>query len=379
MRSLLIVTLLFLTACAGSNNPDGFSTSSEFDTIEAAKTRISLGLTYLKNGNYKQAKMNLDKALDYAPRLADAHYSIAYYYQVVGENAQAEEAYQEALSFAPANADIANSYGAFLCQQGQYENAKTYFLRAVNSTRYAATAETYENLALCSQSQGQVDDAVSYLRTALNHQPSRAKSMLLLSQLLASNGQWTEAKRVLKRYEKISRITPETLWLAVKIEQALGNEQGAKGYGDMLLKMYPDHPNSQDYLVKLTSSKQPSSKALTPSVAQDMPQADNQPQPELATQLETEQEAVTPVAEEPAEAPEMGEESSVEEALNEVTERNNDDRQIYHIVQRNENLYRISLQYNIKMQRIIEWNQLDDASSIHAGKKLLIVDPQTIE
>ena len=66
--------------------PDGFKDPDDFDTVAAAKTRISLGLTYLKNGNYSQAKFNLDKALQFAPRLADAHYSIAYYYQVVGEN-----------------------------------------------------------------------------------------------------------------------------------------------------------------------------------------------------------------------------------------------------------------------------------------------------
>ena len=386
MRSLIIVAVLFLTACAGQSNPDGYSRSGDFNTIEAAKTRISLGLTYLKNGNYKQAKVNLDKALEFAPRLADAHYSIAYYYQVVGENQLADDAYRDALSFAPQNADIANSYGAFLCQQGQYENAKAYFLKAVNTSRYAATAETYENLALCSQSQGQIEDAVTYLRTALNHQPSRGKSMLLLSQLLASSGQWTEAKRVLRRYEKVSRVTPETLWLAIKIEQALGNDKGAKGYGDMLLKMFPEHPNSKDYLAKLAAAPQQKLEAAVSQEPAKPKIVKTQKQPLVEESLPAaESSAERPVAQEIQEVAEKVE-STVEDAHIEAEEGketieslNETPAPIYHIVQKNENLYRISLQYNIKMQRIIEWNNLDDASSIHAGKKIFIVDPQTIE
>ena len=383
MRSLIIVALLFLTACAGQSNPDGYSRSGDFNTIEAAKTRISLGLTYLKNGNYKQAKVNLDKALEFAPRLADAHYSIAYYYQVVGENVLAENAYREALSFAPENADIANTYGAFLCQQGKYAEAKNYFLKAVNTSRYAATAETYENLALCSQSQGEVDDAITYLRSALNHQPTRGKSMLLLSQLLASTGQWTEAKRVLRRYEKISRVTPETLWLAIKIEQALGNEAGARGYGDMLLKMFPGHPNSKDYLAKLSASKK-KPEMKQPVVEVSTVQAAEQASPRIEEDDKVEEPVNNEISAEPEiEQAEIAQET-VETGTADVQRVNPGDSPqsepvVYHVVQKDENLYRISLQYNIKMQRIIEWNDLQDASSIHVGKKLFIVDPQSIE
>ena len=51
----------------------------------------------------------------------------------------------------------------------------------------------------------------------------------------------------------------------------------------------------------------------------------------------------------------------------------------FHIVDRGENLYRISLLYNIKMQRLIEWNGLADASAIFEGKKLFLVAPSAVE
>lgn len=411
-RSFLLVILVCLSACVSQPLPEGFKDKDDFDPVEAAKTRISLGLTYLKNGNYSQAKFNLDKALQFAPRLADAHYSLAYYFQLVEENELADKSYREAIDRAPKNADIANSYGAFLCQQGKYNDAKKYFLKAVNSTNYISTAETYENLALCSQSQGEYEDAITYLENALNHQPSRAKSLLMLVQLQVEQQHWQQAKENLRRYEKNARITPDTLWLSVKIEQALGNADLATGYGDMLVRMYPQHPNTLDYiknrddLAALTAKPK---KQLKPAFEQTLAQqpAPEPTQPEqrpvevqnevLADEAKTTEQPVSaepaldakPVVEtvenatgsqtasEITEIEEPMQPQSSEEQVGEAETQN--DAVIYHVVQKGENLYRISLQYNVKIQRLVEWNQLQDSSAIYVGKKLFVVDPETVE
>ena len=52
LRSVMIVLALLLSGCVSQPMPEGFERSDDFDHIEAAKTRISLGLTYLRNGNY---------------------------------------------------------------------------------------------------------------------------------------------------------------------------------------------------------------------------------------------------------------------------------------------------------------------------------------
>ena len=51
----------------------------------------------------------------------------------------------------------------------------------------------------------------------------------------------------------------------------------------------------------------------------------------------------------------------------------------FHVVAKGENLYRISLLYNIKMQRLIDWNGLVDESAIYEGKKLSLVAPSVVE
>ena len=243
--SIFCLALLMLSACSSKS---GRSVSGDdFDKINAAKTRVSLGLTYLKNGNYSQAKFNLDKALQFAPRSADAHFSLAYYYQQVEEHDAAESAYQKAMELAPENADIANSYGAFLCERGKYPEAKRYFLQAVNSDNYISSAETYENLALCSRSHGEMVDALEYLRSAVNHQPGRARSLYMLAEALVETDRWLEAKNVLRRYEKVSQVSARSLLLASQIESALGNTPLSESYGTMLLRMYSSDPATDEY------------------------------------------------------------------------------------------------------------------------------------
>ncbi|MCU7555682.1 type IV pilus biogenesis/stability protein PilW [Alteromonas sp. ASW11-19] len=357
MRIALLALMLFMSGCV-SQSQLGQQYGDDFDREEAAKTRISLGLTYLKNGDYQQAKANLDRALAFAPRLADAHYSLAYYYQLVEENQRAEEAYQAAMDLAPDNATIANSYGAFLCQTGQYDSAKRYFLKAVNSQQYANSAQTYENMAMCAQEQGEFADAIDYFSTALNYQPTRAKSLFLLTELYLKTEQWDKAAQTLTRFERVARVSPESLWLAVRVAQGQQNLEKAKGFGEMLLSMYPDSQQAAAYL--RSREDEPAAvimRKAKPSITNAEEVADN------------------PAAE-----------SAVDESANSAkrksapTDTNKDAAMPrFHVVQAQENLYRISLRYNLKMATLQEWNNLESAGAIFAGMKLWLVPPQQQE
>lgn len=379
LRSIIVLSVILLTACVSEPLPEGFKDADDFDPVNAAKTRISLGLTYLQNGNYSQAKFNLDKALQFAPRLADAHYSMAYYYQLVGEIELAEDAYQTAMDFEPNNADIANTYGAFLCRQGKYDKAKKYFLKAVNSDNYVSTAETYENLALCSKSQGQLEDAKTYLQSAINHQPSRGKSLFLLTELQIENAQWLEAKQSLSRYEKVARVSAESLWMHIKIEEGLGNKDSAMGYGDMLIRMYPRHNRTQQYVklrVKARPKPQPKTVTVKSITANRVtaPQSDKSVS-ELAVKPAKDYQVddVSTVSAE--KVPQASKPQLAANLQTDVSEQT----PTHHIVKKGENLYRISLLYNVKIKSLQAWNNLEEGASLFVGKKLVVVDPETFE
>jgi type IV pilus assembly protein PilF len=386
--SIVFIVLMLLSGCISQNDQ---SFGKNFDHLKAAKTRVSLGLTYLKNGNFSQAKFNLDKALEFAPRSADANFAMAYYYQNVGELELAEKAYQFAMDLEPKNANIANSYGAFLCQNGDYEKAKTYFLKAVNTSSYISSAETYENLALCSRSQGRPEDVIQYLRSAVNHQPGRANSLFLLTRSLIETQQWQEARIILRRYEKTSQISPQSLLMAMKIERGTGNDNAAKGYSDMLLSIFPNHPvtksllNNQQLFPKTASKtiKRPvvTKTAKTVSLVV-IPPPIKKPSSNILVQPKN-NDSLTVVKNANIDNDDMTHSSEVEaETLPELISQVEPeilDTPDFHIVAKGENLYRISLLYNIKMQRLIDWNGLVDASAIYDGKKLSLVAPTVVE
>ena len=362
-----------------------------------------MGLTYLKNGNYSQAKQNLDKALAFAPRLAETHYGLAYYYQVVGESERADESYQTAMSLAPRDANIANSYGAFLCQDGRYDEAKRFFMQAVNAKQYANSAETYENMALCAQSQGEGEDAIEYLNSALKHQPGRAKTLFILTEMYVATEQYGLAAETLRRYEKVARVSADSLWMAIEIAKGQGDLRAANGYGDMLLRMYPNSPLARLYIERQKTVPQPvvkvktkpQSQAVSVSVSEKAavpePQASeaavaeaNQPgaqepvvvaeEPEADVRDAQVSESSQPVQQEPAvvtEKPETDEPVAEAEQVIQAGEAET----LFHVVQPKENLYRLSLKYNIKLNTLKEWNNLDENGSINVGMKLWLVPP----
>jgi type IV pilus assembly protein PilF len=388
MFSIVFIGLMLLSACTSQSNQNY---GQNFDQIKASKTRVSLGLTYLKNGNFRQAKFNLDKALEFAPRSADANFAMAYYYQSVNELEQAEDAYQYAMDLEPQNANIANSYGAFLCQNGDYEKAKKYFLKAVNTSSYISSAETYENLALCSRSQGQPEDAIQYLRTAVNHQPGRANSLFLLARSLVEVEEWQEARAILRRYEKIAQISPQSLLMAMKIERGTGNEAAAAGYSDMLLRLYPNDAVTK----KMLSVQQPGPEILNkiaklPLLTQEAEKVSglvaSQATENLSNSLVVlpeknellSNEKVVKIADQDISQASAAVAEQLSKQATQV-EPEIIDTPEFHIVSSGENLYRISLLYNIKMQRLIDWNSLADASAIFDGKKLFLVAPSVVE
>ncbi|NVK58222.1 MAG: type IV pilus biogenesis/stability protein PilW [Alteromonadaceae bacterium] len=368
MRICLVLCLVLLAGCVSENQSDGFGSS--FDQEEAAQTRVSLGLTYLKNGNYSQAKQNLDKALTFAPDSASTHYGLAYYYQVVGEVERAAEAYETAMELAPNDADIANSYGAFLCQNGRYDQAKNFFLQAVNAEQYANSAQTYENMALCAQSQGKGEDAIMYLNSALKHQPGRAKTLFILTEMYVATEQFELAEQTLKKYERVARVSADSLWMAIEIATGKGDLATAGQYGDMLLSMYPDSALSKLYIRRQKTLPQPviKKKSKSQEMASAPVASTNAVEPSATPTSQVRGEPAMPTAEASVDnTPVNKQTGDVQTATEQQT--------AFHIVQPGENLYRISLKYNIKLKTLKQWNDLEDNGSIKIGMKLRLAPP----
>lgn len=323
MRGILVAFVsIALMACSSTLEEEANTVT---DPLGAAKTRLSLGLSHLQAGNYSQAKFNLDRALSFAPRYADAHFGLAFYYQQVGEADLARGSYDTALGLAPNDPEISNSYGAFLCLQGEYDAAEQRFLAAVNARDFIAAADTYENAAVCQQSKGDIDKATFYLKKSLNHQPRRVTALALLAELQTSQSQYEDAKGTLDRWEAVTGITADTTFLRYQIAQVQSNRMLAKRYARTLLDRFAQHPNAQKVRLDEAMSKDTYVTPLNESDTRDK---------EVRT---------SPV--------------------------------VVHELKSGETLYRLSLKYNVGVDQLIKWNNLNNISRLSIGQKIIVSQP----
>jgi len=243
-----LCSLLVLAGCVseqtyvGSDKPVSDRT---FDNIEAARTRISLGLNYLRRGDTSQAKYNLERARSFAPNSAEVYSALAYYYQNVGENKQAEEYFRLAIAKDSNYADAYNNYGAFLCQLKRYEEAEQLLLKAISRPGYIRVAESYENLALCQLQQNHFNKANNYLDNSISHNSTRITSLTMSAGLAYAMGDNRQAKAQLDRIQRLGRVSARTVLLSYLIAEKNGDRETMRSAEQLLLTLYTETPETR--------------------------------------------------------------------------------------------------------------------------------------
>lgn len=248
---VVVASMLLLSSCVTQNfEKDNQIIENSASNNELAMTRISLGLGYLKMGNNTQAKFNLEKAKKFAPNLSEVYTAFAHYYETVEEPELTVASYEKSLSIKADDANTLNNYGVYLCRQEQYLEAEVQFLKAITIPSYLLVSESYENLALCQLKAEHFDKAEMYLSKAIIHSPSRSSALFQMVRLQYAMGNYIKAREYERKFEKATnRFTTESLALAMKVYQKLGDHKTAKNYGSMLVKMYPNSWESQQYIL----------------------------------------------------------------------------------------------------------------------------------
>ncbi|KAA1157563.1 type IV pilus biogenesis/stability protein PilW [Pseudoalteromonas fuliginea] len=253
MRSLLALTIsaLALSGCVTENSYNGSDkpvVENKINNIGAARTRIALALQYLNTGNNSQAKYNLERAAEFAPNLPEVHYSLAYYYQQVGENTLADKAYQKALAIKPDDPNTLNNYGVFLCGINEYDRATDQFLKAIEIPSYIRVAESYENLALCAIEFNDFDNAESYFKQAMNHSSQRTSTLISLAALFYAKSDLHKANELLKRYDDTGKVSSRALMLNYLIKNRMGKIEDAEKIASTISQTYPT--SNEAYVIR---------------------------------------------------------------------------------------------------------------------------------
>jgi len=254
-----LASLLWLAGCAtdGTSSADASASASlpgarlplpgspdESEERRRARIRLELAASYYQQGNFTVALDELRQAIEIDPNYAPVYGVLGLVYRDLGERDRAEDAFQHGLRLSPNDADLNNSYGWFLCQTGRERASLDRFAKALNDPLYRTPAKPLHNAGICALRIGDEETAERNLQRAFQVDPSNAVAMYHLGELYLKRGEASRARfysqRLLGAYEPTSQM----LWLALRIEHALGNVDGEKSLAAQLRRRFPDSPET---------------------------------------------------------------------------------------------------------------------------------------
>jgi type IV pilus assembly protein PilF len=254
---LCLLAAAALAACAGKSTETAGSsglrgsttelkTASDLTLIDKrAGIRLQLAIGYYQEGSYEVALDEIKKALAADPDLSDAFSVRALIYTAMGEMVLAEENYQREMRLAPGNADLSNNYGSFLCQTKRYPQAMAQFEVALKNPMYQSPVKAMANAGGCALKEQKYDVAERYFLDALRISPDFPTVQAGLARVYFQRRDYARAGFFINRLKaqtKPEAMSAEALWLAIRVERKLGDQDSAASLGTQLRRRHPASP-----------------------------------------------------------------------------------------------------------------------------------------
>lgn len=245
----LLTFALVLTGCATTPDP-GPTTRSGMDRVSpvrAAEINTRLGIGYLERGEMQIAMEKLQTALRHDSAHVPAHVTLALIYEEIGNRSRAQRHFRQAIRHAPEDGATLNSYGVFLCRQDDFAQAESVFLQAINDPFYATPEIAMLNAGACARRSGDLEQAETHLRRALEFDAELPGALYHLAQLHYQRDEAFRARAFLQRFEATGEVEPGALLLGYRIESSLGNSAGANRYVSSLEERFPDSREAREF------------------------------------------------------------------------------------------------------------------------------------
>jgi len=120
--------------------------------VSIAQINVQLGMSDIEREQLVAAKQKLSLALQQAPTLPEAWYSMGYYLEITGQTAEAERYYLKAVALAPDRPDVQKNYGNYLCRHQRYREGLQHLHVAIKYSNLDRAALD-KDAALCGMHQ----------------------------------------------------------------------------------------------------------------------------------------------------------------------------------------------------------------------------------
>ncbi len=136
----------------------------------------NLGNSYSAVGDKEKAFLELSRAVQINPTLAEAHTNLGNIYLSKGQVSAAIRHYNEALKILPKDPRTLNNLGNAYMEEDRYQQAQNAYLRALDQD--PGFLDAHRNLAQAWRRQGLLEKAVAQIRAAITLEPHNPENYL---------------------------------------------------------------------------------------------------------------------------------------------------------------------------------------------------------
>lgn len=224
------------------------ATPDKADVERGAQARLELASLYLSRGQTSVALDEVRKVLAAKPDLPAAYSLRGLIYASMGDPGKAEASFKRSLELAPHDGDVMHNYGWFLCQEKRYDEANAVFEKTLQQPGYREQVRTRLAQGVCEARAGHWAEAEQAMLRSYELDPSNPLIGYNLADVLLRRNELQRARFYIGRVNAVrEQATSQSLWLAVRIEDKLGNVDARRDLGRQLQGRFPESPEASKF------------------------------------------------------------------------------------------------------------------------------------
>lgn len=212
----------------------------ESDVQRRARIRLELAASYYQAGKPVIALEEASQVLAIDPSNGDAHHMRALAYMQLADGEGAGASFRRALQLKPGDADVMHNYGWLLCQERQFDAAQRQFGLALAQPQYRQQGKTLMAQGLCHAAAGRPAQAEAALSKSHEYDADNPLVSYHLAKLLHQRGDHRQARLHIRRLNRSELANSESLYLGIRVENALGDRLAARQLAGQLQERFPD-------------------------------------------------------------------------------------------------------------------------------------------
>jgi type IV pilus assembly protein PilF len=230
--SVCIAFLLSLAACAATPwNQD------------KADSHLNIGRAYLGAERYNEALKEFLQAEKFAPRDPKVHYYMGASYYMKGMSDKATDEFIRALSYDSNYSEAHNFLGTIYLEKGLWDKSIESFKHALSSTLYDTPDKALYNMGRAYHGKGDYRMAMDKYREAMNTKPNTVPPIVLEQHMGMASFAQGNMEEAVSHFKKALEIFPSfteiNYWLG-RCYVKMNNLEGARAEFQHVIKAAPE-------------------------------------------------------------------------------------------------------------------------------------------